>query len=417
MIFEWVEADRGCVLLMDEKTGTLRPRVRRDRKNETGLIIESDDDDTMSISRTILDFVTQRREGVLSSNARDDQRFDAAASIVRHGVREAICVPMQGRYGMVGAIYIDTKIPASKTLTHGSRKFSEDHLKLMVAIGHQAALAVEDTNYYSAMVRSERLAAMGQTIAFLSHHIKNILQGIKGGGYLIQMGLDGHDEPLIGKGWDIVERNQKRISNMVLDMLTFSKEREPEFAAGDLNKTVAEVVELVQPRTAEKGIVIDWSPDLRLPQLMFDDEGLHRAILNIASNAVDAVEERLAAEAEDPQTRRPDDDPPRVKIRAVLSRDARNVRIEIDDSGPGIAAERIAGIFNLFESSKGMRGTGLGLPVSQKILREHGGQIQIESEVGRGTRFVLEFPARLSDAMQTREMPTRHDAGQGVEVR
>ncbi len=80
----------------------------------------------------------------------------------------------------------------------------------MIAIGHQAALAVEDTRYYSAMVQAERLAAVGQTIAMLSHHIKNILQGIRGGSYLIEMGLSSHDEDVVRKGWDIVERIRTR---------------------------------------------------------------------------------------------------------------------------------------------------------------------------------------------------------------
>ena len=85
----------------------------------------------------------------------------------------------------------------------------------MVAIAHQAALAVEDTRYYSAMVQAERLAAVGQTIATLSHHIKNILQGIRGGSYLIEMGLSEHDETVVGKGWKIVEKNQNKISALV----------------------------------------------------------------------------------------------------------------------------------------------------------------------------------------------------------
>jgi two-component system, NtrC family, sensor kinase len=82
----------------------------------------------------------------------------------------------------------------------------------MVAIGHQAALAVEDTSYYSAMVQAERLAAIGQTIATLSHHIKNILQGIRGGSYLIEEGLKTNETDVIRKGWGIVEKNQERIS-------------------------------------------------------------------------------------------------------------------------------------------------------------------------------------------------------------
>ncbi len=89
-------------------------------------------------------------------------------------------------------------------------------------------MAIEDTFYYSALVQSERLAAMGQTIATLSHHVKNILQGIRGGSYLIEAGLDRNDTDAVRRGWGIVDRNQERISNLVMDMLTFSKEREPE---------------------------------------------------------------------------------------------------------------------------------------------------------------------------------------------
>ena len=150
------------------------------------------------------------------------------------GVREAICVPMQGRYDVVGVIYIDTSTSpaADRSSRAAANKFTEDHLKLMIAIAHQAALAVEDTRYYSAMVQAERLAAVGQTIATLSHHIKNILQGIRGGSYLIEMGLTEHDETMVRKGWKIVEKNQNKISALVMDMLTFSKEREPDLIAG-----------------------------------------------------------------------------------------------------------------------------------------------------------------------------------------
>ena len=98
----------------------------------------------------------------------------------------------------------------------------------MVAIGHQAALAVEDTSYYSAMVQAERLAAMGQTIATLSHHIKNILQGHSRRQLPDREGLKDSDSDVVRRGWRIVEKNQERISSLVMDMLTFSKDREPE---------------------------------------------------------------------------------------------------------------------------------------------------------------------------------------------
>jgi two-component system, NtrC family, sensor kinase len=375
LIFEWVEADRGLIMLSSQETGELEPAVSRNRKGTKA-------DEKLSVSRTILDYVLQHKEGVLTSDAKDDERWDPANSILKLGVREAICVPMQGRYGIVGVIYIDTYTPPGKLPLRTANKFTEEHLKLMVAIGHQAALAVEDTSYYSAMVHAERLAAMGQTIATLSHHIKNILQGIRGGSYLIEEGLKGSDQDVIRRGWRIVEKNQERISSLVLDMLTFSKDREPELIAADLNATVGDVVELMQTRAAEAAVTLVWQPRANLPMFTFDPELLHRAILNVVTNAIDACEKQDGAQ---------------VAINIDYALGDRTVRIAVADNGQGIAAEDLTKIFSVFESRKGARGTGLGLPVSQKILREHGGDIRVESTLGIGSKFILELPALAAD--------------------
>ena len=378
LIFEWIEADRGCIMLLDPVQQRLEPKVRRTRK---GL----HPGDKITISKTILDYVIERNEGVITSDARQDDRWNPAASIVQMGIREAICVPMQGRYGVVGAIYIDTSTSAQHVIQHGpSNKFSEDHLKLMIAIGHQAALAVEDTRYYSAMVQAERLAAVGQTIATLSHHIKNILQGIRGGSYLIELGLSDHDETMVGKGWKIVEKNQNKISSLVMDMLTFSKEREPELSRGNINDVVGDVVELLSVRAGETAVELRWQPAPAMPDMVFDPDGLHRAVLNVATNALDA-----AGEVEGGG---------RVEVSARYLAAEALVQIEVEDNGPGIPADQMDHLFSPFVSSKKSRGTGLGLPVSQKILREHGGRILVDSVPGRGARFTLELPAVLAAA-------------------
>ncbi len=409
MIFEWVEADRGCIMLKEIESGQLVPKVRRHRR---GL----GTDDRITISQTILDYVVQRNEGVLTSNARDDKRWDPAQSILKLGVREAICVPMQGRYDVVGAIYIDTSIAPQELLgREGSvRKFSEEHLKLMVAIAHQAALAVEDTSYYKALVQAERLAAVGQTIATLSHHIKNILQGVRGGSYLIELGLEDHQKLLSGeqqeadaqtadaqtadaqttvdraaaaasvdmirKGWGIVDKNQERITALVMDMLTFSKEREPEPQPSDLNQITRDAVELMQSRARDLEVELEFSPDEAMPTLMFDPEGLHRAVLNVVTNAIDACDQR---------------DHGHVEVSTQHSGADRIARVIVRDNGSGIQPQDIEQIFGIFVSRKGGRGTGLGLPVSQKILKEHGGRIQVESQPSQGSTFYLELPAVL----------------------
>jgi signal transduction histidine kinase len=438
MIFEWVDADRGCIMLKDAQTGRLVPKVRRHRR---GVRVE----EKITLSKTILDYVVERNEGVLTSDARDDERWDPAKSIVKLGVREAICVPMKGRYHVVGVVYIDTSVTPQRMLqgqlADGGGKgnqFTEEHLKLMIAIAHQAALAVEDTSYYKALVQAERLAAVGQTIASLSHHIKNILQGVRGGSYLIELGLADHaltgaDHALTGadgganeeternsseaarckavetirKGWDIVERNQDRISSLVMDMLTYSKEREPVLEPADLNEVTAEVVGLMQSRAKDQGVDLQWRPAPTMPTLMFDPEALHRAILNVVNNAIEACDQTDSSGGEAKNW---------VKVSTVHEDGVNVVQVIVEDNGQGIDSDELENIFTVFVSHKGGRGTGLGLPVSRKIMEEHGGQIHVSSTSGEGSRFVLELPAttvhpespsrqRMTQAFRSEELP------------
>ena len=255
--------------------------------------------------------------------------------------------------------------------------FNEDHLKLLFAIASQTALAVEDTQFYRAMLQSERLAAMGQTIANLSHHVKNILQGVRGGSYLIEDGLRKENFEVVRKGWGMVERNQDRISNLVMDMLSFSKERQPELIESDLGQTVSDIVELMQARANELNVQLKWQDPQDLKTISFDPEAMHRAILNVVTNAIDAAGSRELGI---------------VEITAVVDPAKPQVAVCVTDNGEGIAPEDRERIFSPFESKKGARGTGLGLTVSRKILREHGGDIDVDSTPGHGTTFILRWP-------------------------
>lgn len=416
MIFEWVDADRGCIMLKDEATGRLKPAVRRLRRGPEGepSVLDSDPDGPdIAISQTILDYVIGRGEGVLTSNAGDDKRWDPAGSIMQMGVREAICVPMQGRYDLVGVIYIDTSITPKQMLElQSANKFGQEHLKLMIAIAHQAALAIEDTTHYKAMVQAERLAAMGQTIATLSHHIKNILQGVRGGSYLIELGLGEHAKALtaddtdreaaakavgtIQKGWGIVEKNQDRISSLVMDMLTYSKERKPDPEPCELNDIVGDVAEMLRTRAEEHGVELTWNPGEGLPTLRADPEAIHRAVMNIVTNAIDACTDR---------------DPARIEMATSQNEANQTLLVTVADTGEGIAPDRLASIFSAFESSKGSHGTGLGLAVTQKIAEEHGGSVSVQSEVGRGSTFQLELPIAGPPAVASEEDAEEELAG------
>ncbi len=371
LIFQWVHCDRGCIMLVDDESNHLQPACRR---NRLGLRSQ----DRMEISKTILDYVIERSEGVYTSNAIDDTRFDSAASIVSMGIREAICVPMQGRYGVVGAIYIDTSTSPGKFAESGAKqRFTEDHLKLMIAIGNQAALAIEDTFYYRGMVQSERLAVMGQTIATVSHHIKNILQGIRSGSYMVEEGLRQSQLDPIAKGWKIVQKNQERIASLVLDMLTYSKERTPQLRKSDPRLMIDDVVEMMESRAKEQSILLTWDRPADFPLVEMDQEAMHRALLNVLINGMDAVEQV---------------EKPRIQVELKLDQVGRKVVIEVRDNGVGISEEQLTRVFQAFESSKGSSGTGLGLAVSQKILQEHGGDVEVKSQPGNGSCFSLVWP-------------------------
>ncbi|MEM6689045.1 MAG: ATP-binding protein [Planctomycetota bacterium] len=393
LVFDWVDADRGVIMLREEIDGPLKPAARCDRGRIEDTPVEQRN--PIAISQTILQYVIDNKQSVRTSNASDDNRFAEAVSVVQGGICEALCVPLQGRYGVVGAMYVDTSISLkeqsdqlAKAEASGSSniqsRFNDEHLRLITAIGHQAALAIEDTTYYSALVQNERLAAMGETIATISHHIKNILQGISGGGYLIEAGVDKEDLAAVSRGWQIVRRNQDRIGELVGDMLMMSKQRTPERKPASLDELVRDAALLIEDRCRQADVTLQVTTNINA-LLMIEPEAIHRSLLNVLSNAVDAV---LDVEA--------DISEPKIVVRTGSDTETNNFFVEVMDNGPGVSPEDRQRIFSLFQSNKGSRGTGIGLAVTAKIMDEHGGQIMIDDcELG-GACFRLTLPMKLT---------------------
>jgi len=276
-----IGADRGCVLLRDPVGADLTVMAFARRDGDSGLHAQ------MTVSRSITDYVLRHDTAVLTSDAQVDERFTGGQSIVSAGISEAICAPMRGRSDLLGVFYLDTTTSVEQALSGAvPGRLTEEHLRIVVTAARQTALAIESRQFQDALVKAERFAAMGQTIAVLSHHIKNILQGVRGGSHLIRMGLDQSQEQLIRQGWGIVERNQTRIYDLVMDMLSFSRDRVPVLRMTDLNRLAAEVAELSAARAAEVGVTFEFRPAEELPLASFDAEGIHRAILNIVGNEI-----------------------------------------------------------------------------------------------------------------------------------
>lgn len=377
-----VGADRACFLLTESSGRELSPVAswvsEQTRKQEAGQsAAESSQHSELLISGSITHHALTTGEAIRTSDAQHDTRFQSANSVVTSGITEVLCAPMKGHEQALGVIYLDMVSPQGNPTKLRTRTFDDEDLKCVLSVARQTALAVEARQYQDALLKAERFAAMGQTIAVLSHHIKNILQGMKGGGYLIETGLKQENDDFVSQGWGIVERNQNRIYDLVMDMLSFSKDRVPDLQSGDLNSVCAEVAELAESSAKQNNVRFEFRPAEKIPEAQFDREGIHRAVLNIALNGIDAV-----AESEDGE----------VILQTAWDEQQDLILVAVTDNGPGIPEDQRANVFHLFESTKGERGTGIGLPVSRKIIREHGGKIQIDSEPGEGTRFTLSWP-------------------------
>jgi len=360
IVFSVVPAERGFIVLIDPTTGVLRPRAVRTR---------GPDNDEVTISRTIVNYCIKNEEGVLTTDAMSDDRFESGQSVMRLGIRSAICVPIRSRQRVLGTIGVDARVSTCE--------FTSADLSLMTAIGNQVGLAVENAHLMQENIRTERLAAVGEAVASLSHYIKNILQGLQGGSTLIETGLDDEDGVLMRRGWQIVDKSQRKVAKLVKDMLSYAGPGEPNLRPTDLNAVLDEAIEFAVTTESAEGVTIERRFDPDLPEVMADPDAITNCALNILLNALDAV------------AHRPD---PRVTVRTERAADGRQVRVIVTDNGVGIPAQQVPGIFNALTTTKGGRGTGLGLAVAKKIAQEHGGDIVVTSEEDRGSAFTVALP-------------------------
>jgi signal transduction histidine kinase/pSer/pThr/pTyr-binding forkhead associated (FHA) protein len=363
LIFDVLPADRGFILMFDEKSGELRPRICRQTGTDQAA-------ETVPVSHTIVDHVVHNAEGVISSNAMTDERFEAGKSVHDFAIRSAMCVPLRARENILGVIHVDSSV--------ADHVYSLEQLRLLTAIGYETGLAVQNVDLYHAGVQAERLAAVGETVAFLSHHIKNLLQGLRGGADAVEMSLKRDNLPQVKGGWQILSRNLERVYQFMLNMLAYAGERQPNRKSTDLNAVCHDAVELARHQAAAHGATIAEHYAKGLPRVEIDPDGIHQAVLNILLNGVSAV---AASKG-------------RVSIATTLDAPAERVFIHVSDDGPGIARDQMDRLFNVFTSTKGHGGSGLGLAVARKVVKEHGGHVSVTSSPGKGATFLIRLPLR-----------------------
>lgn len=366
-----MNAQQGSVLLFDEGQDNLRMLASR------GLPEEVVRKGYIPRKGSIAEWVIENNQPLILN---DDPKHEAYRPMDRRRIVSSMCVPLRARGKVLGTVNLNRTAEDSPV-------FDETDLETMTILAAQSAIFIENSRLHESNMKAERLAAIGETVAGISHCVKNMLTGVKGGMSLIEMGCKGEDWRLTTQGSDILKRNLDRLTALVLDMLDYSKERTPVTGAVEVVSVLDEVRSTVESAARAKNIEIEIDIDPPSQRIEADAHQIYRCILNLAHNAIDALGQggRIVFSC------RTCDAPASLKRLKKPGVD-RAIVIRVRDNGPGIAAEHGRTIFEPFFSTKGSKGTGLGLAVTRKIVEEHGGTIELETAAPEPACFAIYLP-------------------------
>jgi len=229
-----------------------------------------------------------------------------------------------------------------------------------------------DRLHRTQMSRAEHLATLGELATGLAHEIRNPLAGIAG---VIE--IVGRDLPSTSPARAVVKDIRieiAQINRILTDLLQTARPHPPEVRMSDLNTTVEHAIMLARQQVLSKPIRIELQKDEQLASVEHDSDQIHQVILNLLLNSVQAIDGAGV-------------------VRVLVAAHKGKALISVTDSGRGISPEHLPFIFRPFYTTKG-NGTGLGLSLARRIVEDHRGRIEVQSEVGRGTEFLITLPLR-----------------------
>ncbi len=231
------------------------------------------------------------------------------------------------------------------------------------------------------LIEAERLAAVGEAIAGLSHAIKNIAGGLKGGAFVLEKGIELHNETYLHQGWEMVKGNVEKIMSLSMSLLDYGKSSELHCQDCDPNQPAREVFDLMKPLADAADIRLELSLSTALKPVYLDTDAIHQCLHNLVSNAVDACMENVGILS---------------GVRVVVLRSLRTagwgVEYQVEDNGSGMDPATQRKLFQSFFTTKGHRGNGIGLMTTRKIVEKHHGEILVNSAPGKGSLFIVRIP-------------------------
>ena len=268
---------------------------------------------------------------------------------------------------------------------------------ILNATGETELVMEMSTNITEIRRLQDRLASLGLMVSSISHGVKGILTGLDGGMYLLGSGLAGQDPDKIQEGLNIVKQMVDRIRNLVMDILYYAKERALDWKRMPVVDFAEDIVAIVAPKLRNHPIEFVKNFDAAAGSFEVDGAVAATAITNIIENAIEACLEDRTGKSH--------------RIVFTVGRADGHIIFEVQDNGIGMDQQTRESVFNLFFSSKGQAGTGLGLFIARNIIQQHGGTIQVSSTPGQGAIFRVRLPQILPPA--AKENPAAFQRGSG----
>ena len=260
----------------------------------------------------------------------------------------------------------------------GSNMFSAEDATLIMAAAAVVSFAVSNMKLMHSLIKNERLVTIGETIGGLSHDIRNMLNSIENGISVIDTAYRKNDYEMMGEGMVVVKNGYERVKNLVLSMIDYSRGWEINLQKADINGLLKKSMNGQADAIKKNKIKVYESYDEDVPLLYFDTERIDRMFSNLVQNSIDAVAGKKGV----------------IKTGTRFLKKEKVLEIWVKDNGLGIPEYNLDKIFDIFYSTKGSRGTGFGLAIVQKIVREHKGTIRVQSVQGKGTSFFVRIPAK-----------------------
>jgi signal transduction histidine kinase len=326
--------------------------------------------DAVPVSQTVFDWVFREKVALVSQDLGIDQRFQDSESIQVHDLRSIVCVPIAGKEEVFGLLYAQ----ANKLLS----PFNRDDAEFVSAVANEMALNIANIRLQRQMLRNARMAAIGLTVSNLAHNIKNLLAVNQTAIQLMDMHIREKDFTHIEKKWHWIKDSLEGISKLSTDLLAYAREDQPWTKPIDVNRAILSSRSIFEESTSRTGVQIAYALTPDDPTWPLDQEQLQQALLNLVLNAADALKDRPAG---------------RILIGTAIGRSGELV-ISVTDDGCGIPDKNKGKVLDLFFTTKGSKGTGLGLPMVNKFVLKSGGELRFQSEEGQGTVFSMAFPPK-----------------------